>query len=138
MRLVIDTDPGVDDALAILLAVADASARVEALTVVAGNVGLERTVANACTVLDALDVDPARTRVFRDLLEDLPAENGRRTLIVIGTEGDWTAVYRAAGNLPNVKIIRAGYINVHDVLTHDRLLVTTEALTTINELWGAN
>jgi purine nucleosidase len=64
-RLVIDTDPGVDDALAILLAVADADTRVEALTVVAGNVGLERTLANARTILDALDVDPTRTRVFR-------------------------------------------------------------------------
>jgi purine nucleosidase len=64
-RLVIDTDPGVDDALAILLAVADADTRIEAVTIVAGNVGLERTVANACTVLDALGVDPARTRVFR-------------------------------------------------------------------------
>ncbi len=64
-RLVIDTDPGVDDALAILLAVADAETRIEAVTIVAGNVELERTVANACTVLDALGVDPARTRVFR-------------------------------------------------------------------------
>jgi purine nucleosidase len=65
MRLVIDTDPGVDDALAILLAVADPGARVEALTVVAGNVGLDRTVANACTLLDRLGVGPETTPVFR-------------------------------------------------------------------------
>jgi large subunit ribosomal protein L4 len=83
------------------------------------------------------DVEP-RTRAFRDFLEDLPAENSRRTLIVIGRDGDWTPVYRAAGNLPNVKIIRAGYINVHDVLTHERLLLTSEAVDTIHELWGAN
>lgn len=84
-----------------------------------------------------MGVEP-RTRSFRDLLEDLPLEHGRKTLVVIGKDGEWEAVYRAAGNLPNVKIIRAGYINVHDVLTHERLLLTTEALTTINELWGAN
>lgn len=84
------------------------------------------------------EIEP-RTRVIRDLLEDLPPEeNGRRTLIVIGKDGDWSSLYRAANNLPNVKVIRAGYINVHDVLTHERLLLTTEALTTINELWGAN
>jgi large subunit ribosomal protein L4 len=83
------------------------------------------------------DVEP-RTRAFRDFLEDLPDENSRRTLIVIGRDGDWTPVYRAAGNLPNVKIIRAGYINVHDVLTHERLLLTSEAVDTIHELWGAN
>jgi inosine-uridine nucleoside N-ribohydrolase len=40
IRLVIDTDPGVDDALALLLAWGSPEVRVEALTVVAGNVGL--------------------------------------------------------------------------------------------------
>ncbi len=83
------------------------------------------------------EVEP-RTRFMRDLLEDLPTEGARKTLIVIGPDGDWTSVYRAAGNLPGVKIIRAGYINVHDVLTHERLLLTTEAVTTIHDLWGAN
>ena len=63
-RLVIDTDPGVDDALALVLAFAQADARVEAITVVAGNVGLERTVANACTILDVLEVSHSASPVF--------------------------------------------------------------------------
>lgn len=54
-RLVIDTDPGVDDALAILLANAHPETKVEALSVVAGNVGLENTVRNACILADMLD-----------------------------------------------------------------------------------
>jgi purine nucleosidase len=56
-RIVIDTDPGVDDAHAIMMACAHPAAQVEALTVVAGNVGLARTVANACTVLDTMESD---------------------------------------------------------------------------------
>jgi purine nucleosidase len=56
-RLVIDTDPGVDDAHAILMAFAHPETRVEAITTVAGNVSLERTTANACTILDALGQD---------------------------------------------------------------------------------
>jgi len=64
-RLVVDTDPGVDDALALMLAFASPHVRVEAVTVVAGNVGLERTVANACTILDVLGADPRATPVFR-------------------------------------------------------------------------
>jgi purine nucleosidase len=56
-RLVIDTDPGVDDALAIMVAFAHPEAQVEAITTVAGNVSLERTTANACTILDVLEVD---------------------------------------------------------------------------------
>jgi purine nucleosidase len=64
-RLVVDTDPGVDDALALMLAFAHPGAEVEAVTVVAGNKGLERTVANACTVLDVLGAGAATTPVFR-------------------------------------------------------------------------
>lgn len=45
--LLIDTDPGVDDALAILMAFADARHQVVGLTVTAGNVGLHHTLNNA-------------------------------------------------------------------------------------------
>jgi purine nucleosidase len=55
IRLVIDTDPGVDDAHAIMAAFAHPDAQVEAITTVAGNVSLERTTANACTILDVLE-----------------------------------------------------------------------------------
>jgi purine nucleosidase len=56
-RLIIDTDPGVDDAHAILMAFAHPEAQIEAITTVAGNVSLERTTANACTILDLLEKD---------------------------------------------------------------------------------
>lgn len=54
-RLIIDTDPGVDDAHAIMLAFAHKNAKIEALTTVGGNVSLERVTANTCTILDVLD-----------------------------------------------------------------------------------
>ena len=50
--LLIDTDPGVDDALAILMAFADRGHDVVGLTVAAGNVGLRHTVANALKVCE--------------------------------------------------------------------------------------
>jgi purine nucleosidase len=56
-RFVIDTDPGVDDAHAIMMAFAHPEAQVEAITTVAGNVSLERTTAKACTILDVLEGD---------------------------------------------------------------------------------
>jgi purine nucleosidase len=49
-QLLIDTDPGVDDALAILMA--HAHADVSGLTIAAGNVGLGHTVRNARTLVD--------------------------------------------------------------------------------------
>lgn len=64
-QLVIDTDPGVDDARAIMLAFAHPDAQIQAITTVAGNVGVEQTTANACTLLDLLQVPPEQTPIFR-------------------------------------------------------------------------
>ncbi len=47
LPILIDCDPGTDDALALLLALASPELDVRAVTVVAGNVGLDRTLANA-------------------------------------------------------------------------------------------
>jgi purine nucleosidase len=51
-RVIIDTDPGTDDALAIFLAVNSPELKVEALTPVAGNVPLELTLPNALRLLE--------------------------------------------------------------------------------------
>jgi purine nucleosidase len=64
VRLVIDTDPGVDDAHALLMAFTHPGARVEAITTVSGNVDLDKTTANARTILDVLGVDPERTPIY--------------------------------------------------------------------------
>jgi inosine-uridine nucleoside N-ribohydrolase len=50
-HLLIDTDPGIDDALAILLALASPEAHIEAVTVVAGNVPVDLATANARRIL---------------------------------------------------------------------------------------
>lgn len=50
--LVVDTDPGVDDALALLLAWGSPEAAVEAITTVAGNVPLEVATRNVFRLLD--------------------------------------------------------------------------------------
>ncbi len=55
--LLIDTDPGVDDALAILMALRHPNTEVIALTIAAGNVGLEHTVGNALKLCDVAGVD---------------------------------------------------------------------------------
>ena len=55
--LLIDTDPGVDDALALLMAFADKRHRLLGLTITAGNVGLAHTVANALKLCEVAGVD---------------------------------------------------------------------------------
>jgi len=51
-RIIIDTDPGVDDALAIFLALSSPELMVEAITPVAGNVPLELTLPNALRLVE--------------------------------------------------------------------------------------
>ena len=59
--LLIDTDPGIDDALALLLAFRSRECSVEAITTVAGNVAVERCTLNVFRILEA--VKPARLPV---------------------------------------------------------------------------
>ena len=63
LRLLLDTDPGVDDAIAILMALAAPGAEVVGLTTVGGNVGRARATRNALALLQAAgraDVPVAR------------------------------------------------------------------------------
>ena len=49
--VVIDTDPGADDAIALFLAFASPELDVQLVSVVGGNVGLDRTLRNACALV---------------------------------------------------------------------------------------
>jgi inosine-uridine nucleoside N-ribohydrolase len=51
-RVIIDTDPGVDDALALLLAMRSPELKIEAITAVAGNVPLELSLPNALRMVE--------------------------------------------------------------------------------------
>jgi inosine-uridine nucleoside N-ribohydrolase len=51
-RLILDTDPGLDDALALFLALASSEVQLEAITTVSGNVHVDLTTRNALTLLE--------------------------------------------------------------------------------------
>lgn len=69
-RVIIDTDPGVDDALALLLAMRSPELKIEAITPVAGNVPLGLTLPNALRLVEIA----GRT--------DIPVAAGARTPLV--------------------------------------------------------
>ena len=54
-KIIIDTDPGIDDALAIMLAVKSGLFDIKAITTVMGNSNIENTTKNAQWILDCLD-----------------------------------------------------------------------------------
>jgi purine nucleosidase len=68
-RLIIDTDTGSDDAVALLMAFRSPLCRVEAITTVAGNVGLEQATRNALFTMEFCGADvPVYKGLARPLL----------------------------------------------------------------------
>ncbi|MEM1947002.1 MAG: nucleoside hydrolase [Candidatus Caldarchaeum sp.] len=57
VKAVLDMDPGVDDALAIMLALNSPELQVLGITTVSGNVHVDKTSTNALRVLDVLGID---------------------------------------------------------------------------------
>ncbi|MEO7067553.1 MAG: nucleoside hydrolase [Rhodanobacter sp.] len=81
-QLLIDTDPGVDDALAILMAYAHAD--VAGLSIAAGNVGLDHTLRNARTLVDLLE---ATTPIFAGCATTLVRTPEENAAFVHGQDG---------------------------------------------------
>jgi purine nucleosidase len=93
--LLIDTDPGVDDALAILMA--HRHADVAAMTIAAGNVGLRHTLGNALKLLDVLGADtPVHPGCEQPLV--LPAADAA---FVHGADGFGDTGYDASMRTPD-------------------------------------
>lgn len=82
--VIIDTDPGVDDALALFLACASPELDIRAITTVAGNVGINRTTRNALQVTElarraGIPVYRGADRPIRGTwttIEDIHGQNG--------------------------------------------------------------
>lgn len=91
-RVIIDTDPGVDDAVAILLALANEELEVLAITTVAGNVNVDLTTLNARRLVQLANrPDVIVARGCAEALAGPPGEFG----IVHGADGlgdiEWDA-----------------------------------------------
>ena len=76
------------------------------------------------TVIDGLAGIEPRTKAMKAVIESLP--ESRSVLIV--TDGTVPTIRKSSGNLENVWVVDARYLNVRDILKFDRLLVTKEAI----------
>lgn len=83
-RIIIDCDPGIDDAQAIMMAYRHPEVTIEAITTVSGNVGVEKTTANALRILDVLEAGPIP--VYRGAASGL-VERGHQASFVHGEDG---------------------------------------------------
>lgn len=85
-------------------------------------------------VINGLEMTEPKTRQLLDILRALEAQ--RSSLIALPSP-DSNAV-RSAGNLKNTKVLEARLLNVVDLLTYQNLILTTDAVRAIEQLWGTS
>jgi len=83
-------------------------------------------------VVDSLTFEEPKTKLMLETLESL---NAAEKTLVVTADGD-VNVYKSARNIPGVKSLRADYINVFDILKYDTLLMTTDAVARVEEVFA--
>jgi large subunit ribosomal protein L4 len=83
-------------------------------------------------VLDALEMDAPKTKEMAAVLRNLGLE--QRVLILLPERNE--PVEKSARNLPQVKTLRASYLNIRDLIKYDHVLVPVDALQIIESILG--
>jgi large subunit ribosomal protein L4 len=83
-------------------------------------------------VVDALDIGNAKTREMVKLVDRLGLDGS--VLIMLPERNE--NVERSARNLPDVKTLRANYLNIRDLLGYDYLLIPQKSLEVIEGILG--
>ena len=82
-------------------------------------------------VLDELKLAEIKTKQIKAVLDNLKVE---KALIVTKEKDD--VVVKSANNLPKVATIALNNINVYDILKYDTVVVTSEAVAAIEEVYA--
>ncbi|MFC1874566.1 50S ribosomal protein L4 [Chloroflexota bacterium] len=83
-------------------------------------------------VLDDLKFDEPRTREMAKVLSALAVEGS----VLIAISNPEASLIKSARNLPKVKTIPARLLNVVDITSHKKLLITEAAVHQVEQLWG--
>lgn len=82
-------------------------------------------------VVEQFDLEAPKTKEMVRILENLAAGNA-----LIVTDAPDVNVVRSASNLPGVKTAVATALSVYDILSHDKFVVTKDAVRKIEEVFG--
>ena len=83
-------------------------------------------------IVDELSLDAPQTRVMRDALRNLVGDSSALVLLAERDE----AVEKSVHNLDNARTLRASYLNMRDLFSHDKVIIPMSALELIEMLWG--
>ncbi|MDX6151383.1 MULTISPECIES: 50S ribosomal protein L4 [Marinococcus] len=87
---------------------------------------------NDLVVLDELKFDAPKTKEMVKVLSSLSID----TKVLIVTGNDDETVGLSARNLPNVTFLTASSVNVLDVVKHDKLVMTQDAVKKVEEVFA--
>ena len=90
-----------------------------------------RVLENKLIVLDELKLDEIKTKDFAKVMKNLDVE---KALVVINDNDE--KVVRSAANIPTVKTASTATINVFDILKYNTVVVTKDAVKTIEEVYA--
>ncbi|TWI53624.1 50S ribosomal protein L4 [Halalkalibacter nanhaiisediminis] len=91
-----------------------------------------KVLAEEIVVLDNLAFDAPKTKEMAAVLSGLTVD--RKALVVTANYNE--AVALSARNLPGVTFVTAEGVNVLDVLKHDKLVITKEAVEKVEEVFA--
>lgn len=91
-----------------------------------------KAAAEQIILLDTLRMEESRTKWMLALLDSLGIQDS--ALILLSRKDE--AVERSARNVPEVKTLRANYLNIRDILGYDHLVLPLEALEVVEAIWG--
>ncbi len=83
-------------------------------------------------VVDRLELSEPKTREMKGVLERLKV--GESALILLAGRNE--PVEKSARNLPGVKTLRAGYLNIRDLLQYEKVLMPLDAMQVIESILG--
>ena len=89
-----------------------------------------RVAENKIIVLDAFNMEEVKTKKFKAVMDALKVS---KALVVVDDNNN---VVLSARNIPSVKTASTSTINVYDILKYDTLVVTQDAVATIQEVYA--
>ena len=90
-----------------------------------------RVAENKFIVVDSLKMDEIKTKKFAEVMGNLKVE---KALVVLNDMD--VNVIKSASNIPTVKTAQTNELNVFDVLKYDTVVVTKDAVKTIEEVYA--
>ena len=86
---------------------------------------------NELIVLDELKLDSYKTKEANEILTNINAT--QKAYVVIAENDD--KVYRSFRNIEGCNVEKANLINVYDLLRHDKLVITKDAINKLEEVF---